>query len=190
MSQPYLGQIILVGFNFAPVGFLPCDGRLLAIAENPALFNLIGTTYGGDGQTTFGLPDLQGRVPMNQGQGPGLSPRTIGELGGVENVTLLTTQVPQHTHVVNTALVTAAISCKTGAGNTASPVGNVPAGEAAGVTMTYSSQAADSQMGGTLNAGATASSGQTGGNFPHDNMQPFVAMQYCIALQGIFPSQT
>jgi len=189
MSQPYIGQIILVGFNFAPTGFLPCDGRLLAINQNQALFALLGTTYGGDGQITFALPNLQGRVPMGQGQGPGLSPRTIGEVSGSETAPLNTNQIPQHTHTIDTTATTGTIQCKTGAGNTRSPAGNVPAGEAAGVTMLYSSQAADSVMG-NLSAGASAPSGPTGSGQPHDNMQPFLVLTYCIAVEGIFPSQS
>jgi len=189
MSQPYIGQIILVGFNFAPVGFAACDGRLLSIAQNQALFALLGTTYGGDGQSTFALPDLRGRVPMGQGQGPGLSSRAIGEIGGNETVTLTTNQIAQHTHVIDASATTGTIQCKAGAGNTQSPAGGVLAGEAAGVTMVYSSQAADSVMG-NLSAGASAPTGSTGGTQPHDNMQPFLVMTYCIAVEGIFPSQT
>lgn len=188
MSQPYIGQIILVGFNFAPVGFLACDGSLLPIVQFEALFNLIGTTYGGDGQTTFAVPDLRGRVPMGMGQGPGLSPRTIGEASGSESVTLNTNQIPQHTHVVDASATTGAIQCKAGAGNTTSPAGGVMAGEAAGVTMLYSSQPADSVMG-NLSAGASAPSGSTGGSQPHDNMRPYLVLSYCIAAEGIFPSQ-
>src|SRR5262245_43462552 len=153
MSSPYVGQIILVGFNFAPNGFLPCDGSLQPIAQYDVLFNLIGTTYGGDGMTTFGLPDLRGRVPMAQGTGPGLTPRTIGEMGGSEASTLTTANLPVHTHAIDATDVTAAVACKTGAGNSQSPVGNIPAGEAAGVTMTYALPPADTAMAGSLTAG-------------------------------------
>ena len=103
MSSPYIGQIILVGFNFAPQGWAFCNGALLAISEQETLFNLIGTTYGGDGQTTFALPDLRGRVPVHVGQGPGLSSYVIGQAAGVENVTLNVNQLPQHAHVVSPA---------------------------------------------------------------------------------------
>jgi microcystin-dependent protein len=190
MSQPYVGQIILVGFNFAPVGFFPCDGRLLPISQFDVLFNLLGTTYGGDGQTTFALPDLRGRLPAGMGQGSGLSSYVIGEIGGVETVTLTTGQLPAHTHAIDASGVTAAVACKTGAGNTQSPVGNVPAGEAAGATMPYSSQAPDVAMAAPLGVNTTAQTAATGDNVPHDNLQPYAVMQYCISTQGIFPSQT
>ena len=189
MSNPYVGQIILVGFNFAPVGWFPCDGRLLPIAQFDVLFNLIGTTYGGDGQTTFALPDLRGRVPIGQGTGTGLSSRLIGEQSGAEAIALTASQIPAHTHAINTSALTASVASKTGAGNSRSPVGNIPAGEAAGVTMMYSSQAPDVTMGGNLGAGSSASTASTGGGGAHDNMQPFAVMQYCISTIGIFPSQ-
>jgi microcystin-dependent protein len=176
MSQPYVGQIILVGFNFAPVGWFPCDGRLLPIAQFDVLFNLIGTTYGGDGQTTFALPDLRGRVP-------------IGEEAGSEAIALTASQIPVHTHAINTSALTASVASKTGAGNSRSPVGTIPAGEAAGVTMIYSAQAPDVTMGGNLGAGSSASTASTGGGGAHDNMQPYAVMQYCISAFGIFPSQ-
>jgi microcystin-dependent protein len=189
MSQPFVGQIILVGFNFVPVNWLPCDGRLIPIAEYDTLFTLIGTTFGGDGQTTFALPDLRGRVPMGMGTGPGLSTRSLGEQGGQEALTLATNQLPAHTHAIDASAVTAAVASRSGAANSATPVGNIPAGEAAGVTLPYSSQAADAAMAGTLIAGATAPTAATGGNGSHDNMQPYLVMQYIISPFGIFPSQ-
>ncbi len=189
MSQPYVGQIILVGFNFAPNGWFPCDGRLLPISQYETLFNLIGTTYGGDGQSTFALPDLRGRVPIHQGVGQG-SNYVTGQTGGAEQVTLTTNQIPPHTHALDASHVTAAVACKAGAGNAASPVGNVQAAEAAGVTLPYSSGRPDATMSAALAANTTAASGLTGGSQPHDNMQPFAVMQYCISLFGIYPSQT
>jgi microcystin-dependent protein len=188
MSQPFVGQIILVGFNFAPNGFLPCDGSLQSIAQYDTLFNLIGTTYGGDGQTTFALPDLRGRVPMGQGSGPGLTSRTIGEAGGSETATLTTANLPVHTHAIDATNVTASVACKAGPGNSQSPVGNIPAGEAAGVTMTYASPSADTAMAGTVSAGNSVPTAPTGGGAAHDNMQPYLAMQYCIAWAGVFPA--
>jgi microcystin-dependent protein len=190
MSQPYVGQIILVGFNFAPSGFFPCDGRLLPISEYETLFNLIGTTYGGDGQNTFALPDLRGRLPIGVGSGPGLSSYVIGETLGVESVTLTVNQVPAHTHGIDVSGMTAAVACKTGPGNSQSPVGNVPAGEASGVTMPYSSRTPDVAMAAPLAAATTPATGLTGGTSPHDNLQPYAALQYCISLFGIYPSQT
>ena len=189
MPQQYVGEIILVGFNFAPAGWALCDGSLLSIAENDTLFNLIGTTYGGDGQTTFAVPDLRGRVPIGRGQGPGLSNRTIGESSGEEAVTLLTAQMPQHTHAIDVnSLATA--RCRNGAGNQRTPVGNVPAIEAAGVTATYSNAVPDVNM----NAAAVTVNGSVGmlpagGSQPHSNLQPYLTMSYCISLFGSFPSQ-
>jgi microcystin-dependent protein len=127
---PYVGEIILVGFNFAPTGWAFCNGQLLPIAENETLFQLIGTTYGGDGQTTFALPDLRGRVPIHQGQGPGLQGYFIGETGGSETVTLVTAQMAPHGHAVDINSLTGTLRCRNGAANQLTPVGNVPAIEA------------------------------------------------------------
>src|SRR5512135_3630836 len=124
MSSPYIGEIRLFGGNFAPVGWAFCDGALVPISENDALFNLIGTTYGGDGQLTFALPDLRGRLPMHMGTGPGLSPRTIGEQGGVETVTLTANQIPAHSHVPLSV---------SGDGNQSTPQNGVWAGKATSI---------------------------------------------------------
>jgi microcystin-dependent protein len=187
VSQPYIGEIRLVGFDFAPIDWAMCNGQLMAISQNPALFQLIGTTYGGDGVQTFALPNLQSRVPIGQGTGAGLTTRNLADAGGSEDVTLLTSSLPAHTHAITGP--TAAVACKSGAGNSQSPVGNVFAGEAAGVTMPYSSQAPDVAMGGALVPTNRPQSGLTGGAQPHTNIQPYVTLQYCIALFGIFPSQ-
>src|SRR4051794_33971149 len=146
MSSPYVGQIILVGFNFAPNGWAMCNGQLMAIAEFDTLFNLIGTTYGGGGETTFALPDLRGRVPISQGLGPGLSSYVVGQEGGVETVTVTVAQTPQHTHTIDPATLTATARCKNGLGNQQTPVGNVPAGEAADATLPYSNGAPNGNM--------------------------------------------
>src|SRR5436190_1728199 len=130
MSSPYVGEIILVGFNFAPVGYAFCDGQLMPISENETLFQLIGTTYGGDGQTTFALPDLRGRTPIGTGQGPGLSNYVIGEAIGSEGVTVTVSQMPAHTHTIDASGLTATERVKSGAGNQLSPVGNVLAVDA------------------------------------------------------------
>jgi microcystin-dependent protein len=189
MSDPYVGEIILVGFNFAPVGWAFCNGQLLPIAEYEALFALIGTTYGGDGEETFALPDLRGRIPTGGGQGPGLQNYILGEAGGTEAITLTLQQLATHTHAVDPSSFTATAKCKNGPGNERTPVGNVHAVEAAGVTMPFSSAAPDA----TMNANPVAVSGPVtvaavGGSQPHDNLQPFLAMNFCISLFGFFPS--
>ena len=190
MSSPYVGEIILVGFNFAPVGWAVCDGQLLPIAENETLFQLIGTTYGGDGEETFALPDLRGRIPIGTGQGPGTQNYLLAESGGTETIVPTLAQLGAHTHAIDTSTFTAAASCKNGPGNERTPVGNVHASEAAGVTMPYSSAAPD----GSMNVNPLAVSGLTvapaGGTAAHDNMQPFLTMNFCISLFGVFPSAT
>jgi microcystin-dependent protein len=172
MENPFVGEIALVGFNFAPVGWALCNGQLLAINQNTALFSLLGTMYGGDGVTTFALPDLRGRVPLHMGQGPGLSNRTIGEAAGAESSTLTPAQMPAHTHQAMSTSFN---------GVTDSPVGNVPARDAAGTPIYGTVPNAP------MHAGAIQS---TGGSQPHDNMQPFLAINYIISLVGIYPSRS
>lgn len=172
MSDPYLGEIRLFGSNFNPAGWAFCDGSLLPIDQFDALFNLIGTTYGGDGVTTFALPDLRGRVPIHYGQGPGLSNNyVIGELGGVESVTLTTQQIPIHNHPVGAA---------NGATGT-TPASAVPAAVTAGARY-YSGTPSSTVL--------MTQSGITGGSQPHDNMAPFLCVSFIICLFGTFPSQT
>jgi len=173
MSQPFIGQIITAGFNFAPRGYATCDGQILSIAQNTALFSLLGTTYGGNGTSTFALPDLRGRVPIHQGQGPGLTPRTMGELSGSENVTLISSQMPAHNHTVG------ALSTN---GNLKSPTNNIPANVQGTSTNIYSASNADTTMNPQM-------LGITGGSQPHNNMQPYLVINFCIALVGIFPSR-
>lgn len=175
MSQPYIGEIRLLGFSFEPVGWAACDGRLLPISEYDTLFNLIGTTYGGDGESTFALPDMRGRVPVHQGQGPGLSSYVIGQTGGVEAVTLTTSQIPSHTH---------SVQATTAAATSLSPAGMMPAsvsGDTFYVTTTTGNNAA---------VMAPQMLAASGGNQPHDNTMPTLVLQYCISLFGIYPSQT
>ena len=173
MAEPFLGQIIMFGGNFAPRGWALCDGQLLPISQNTALFSLLGTTYGGNGQTTFALPDLRGRVPLHMGQGPGLSPYTLGQVGGTEAVTLLVNNLPQHTHSLN--------GNSTG-GNQPGPSGNVLAVESTGTSSNYSSNAPNA----TLSPQAV---GSTGGSQPVSIQQPYLCMNFVIALQGIYPSR-
>ncbi len=188
MSDQFVGQILLFGCNFAPLGFAFCQGQLLPISQNTALFSLLGTYYGGDGRTTFALPDLQGRVPVAFGQGPGLSNYDQGGAGGSETITLNVTQIPAHSHTLTNSL-TATARGKNGMGNQQTPVGNVPAVEAAGVTATYSDAVPDANM----RTGAIAVSGATspaGSSQPHENRQPYLALNYCIALQGVYPPRS
>jgi microcystin-dependent protein len=166
MSDPFLGEIRLFGGNFAPQGWAFCNGQTLSISQNTALFSLLGTTYGGNGTTTFALPDLRGRVPMHWGDGPGLTPRSLGEQDGVESVQLTQQELPSHTHT---------LSGSTGAVNTTRPTNAVPAKGGS-----YTTASPNTQM---------APPGLTGGNQPHDNLQPSLAVSFIIALQGIFPSR-
>ena len=168
-SQPYIGEISCGGWNFCPNGWLACDGQLIPISENETLFNLIGTTYGGDGQTTFALPNLQGRTMIHQGQGSGLSNRVQGETGGVESVTLISLQMPSHNH---------GVAAHAGTEKAASPTGRI-----AGPTA--SSAYVSSPAGATLAPTAVVANG---GSQPHNNLQPYLAVRCCIAQFGIFPS--
>ncbi len=172
-SNPYLGEIMIVGFGFAPRGWAECDGQLLPIAQNTALFSLLGTTFGGDGRTTFALPDLRGRTAIHEGTGAGLTNRRWGAKGGVETHTLTTSQIPSHTHTGR---------AYAGQANQRDPGGNVPAKEPANVTALYSDQTPDT----SLDAAAIAN---TGGSQSHPNMQPFLTLLHCIATTGIFPSR-
>jgi microcystin-dependent protein len=167
MAQPYVGEIRMFGGNFAPAGWMFCEGQLLPISENETLFNLIGTTYGGDGQSTFALPDLRGRLPMHQGNG-----FILAETGGVEEVTLTVQQIPSHTH----PFLASAVS-----GNAINPFGNLPANTLN--IQPYINQPPDANM----NANAI---GPTGGSQPHNNFQPYLCVDFIISLFGIFPSQT
>jgi microcystin-dependent protein len=173
MSTPLLGSIIMFAGNFAPRGWALCNGQILPISQNTALFSILGTTYGGNGTTTFALPDLRGRVPVQQGQGPGLSPYTIGQSGGVENVTLLSNNMPIHNHLVN---------CNTSAGDQASPAAGVPAVESTGTSLDYSAGASGATMNPTMIANA-------GGSQPFTIVQPYLTINFIIALQGVFPSR-
>ena len=173
MTSPYIGEIRMFGGNFAPAGWALCNGQLLAIDQNTALFNLIGTTYGGDGTTTFALPNLQGRIPMHQGQGPGLSPHPLGEMAGAETVTLVASQYPTHTHAVRTVSTAA---------NQTSPAGTLWA-QPPGI-MPYAAPP------GTVGLHSATISTTASGQQPHDNMAPFTVITFIIALNGVYPSQT
>lgn len=172
-SEPYIGDIMMVGFNFAPRGWALCDGQLLSIAQNTALFSLLGTVYGGNGTTNFALPDLRGRVPVGFGQGPGLSSYSLGESGGVASVTLIQNQMPGHTHTLRGRGTTAISADPADASLARAAGGNAyaPAGSAAA----------------TL---APEALPMIGGSLPHENRQPFLSLNFCIALLGIYPSRS
>ena len=172
MATPYVGEIRIFAGNFAPQGWALCQGQLLPIAENDVLFALIGTTYGGDGQNTFALPNLAGRIPIHQGTGPGLSNQVIGQLGGSENVTLTTGQLPVHSHTA---------ACSDSGADQVTPGGNFWSTDPGGNTAAYNNTS-NKQM-------AATAVGNSGGGQAHDNMQPFVVIDYIISLFGIFPSQ-
>jgi microcystin-dependent protein len=168
MAQPYVGEIRMFAGNFAPAGWMFCEGQLLPISEYETLFNLIGTTYGGDGQSTFALPDLRGRVPLHQGNG-----FTLAETGGVETVTLTVSQIPAHSHPM-------LASTSTGTGS--NPTGNV-LDQMSGGILFYKAQVPNIAL-------APQSVSSTGGSQPHDNFQPYLCVDFIISLFGIFPSQT
>jgi microcystin-dependent protein len=167
MSEPFLGEIMIVAFNFAPKGWALCNGQLLPINQNQALFSILGTTYGGNGQTTFALPNFQARVPIHVGQG-----HTLGESGGQASVTLTGAELPPHTHAVN---------CSAAPATSQDPGGNVWAAESTGQFSLYR-KTPDSTL-------AASAIGLTGGSQAHENLQPFLGLTFVIALQGIFPSQ-
>lgn len=170
--EPFLGMIAIFGFNFAPRGWALCNGQLLSIAQNTALYSLLGTTYGGDGISTFALPDLRGRVPLHAGQGPGLSNYILGELSGSQTVTLLNNNMPVHNH---------SLMAVSEAGDTSAPAGAFLSNSGA-LDREYKTSGTPVSM------NATAI-GTSGGSQPFSIMQPYLVLNYCIALEGIFPSR-
>ena len=172
MSEPFVGEIRVFPFGFAPRGWAPCEGQLLSISSNTVLFSIVGTTYGGDGRVTFALPDLRGAAPVHAGQGEGLSIRTLGETGGEAAVTLTSSEMPSHNH---------AAACSPDAGReTGLGDANVWADAGGG----RGEKVYASSGGATMASGAL---GAAGGNSPHNNMPPYLTVFYCIALQGIYP---
>lgn len=173
MADPFVAEIRIFPFNFAPKGWAWCDGQLLPLSQNTALFSLLGTTYGGNGKSNFALPDLQGRAPMHPGQGPGLSLHDLGETGGSETVSLLESEIPAHSHAMR--------------GASEAGEENDPAGAALGVTIgnpIYSNSTAP-----LVNLAPEALP-PAGGDQPHNNLQPYLTFYFCIALQGVFPPRT
>ena len=172
MSEPFVGEIRMFAGNFAPRGWAFCDGQLLAVSQNDALFSLLGTIYGGDGRTTFGLPDLRGRLPIHAGTGPGLSPRSLGQKFGTEHETITTNTLPQHTHDYNSVTVAA---------TEATPTGNVVASPAFNL---YQKNLAPNS-----NNMSPSAVGTTGGSQSHTNIQPFLCLHFIVSLFGIYPSR-
>ena len=179
MSDQFLAEVRIFPFNFPPTGWAFCDGQLMPISQNTALFSLLGTTYGGDGKSTFALPDMQGNAPMQPGQGQGLSLRDLGEMSGVESITLLTSEIPFHSHTLNGSDSDATTGVPTGQLMAKGAWDN---GTAGGVVGAYSSQASNT----TMHPSALS---LAGGGLPHNNMQPYLTLSFCIALQGIFPQR-
>jgi microcystin-dependent protein len=175
-----IGEVRLFAGNFAPQNWAFCQGQLLAISTNTALFSILGTTYGGNGQTTFALPDLRGRVPVGTGQGPGLPNTTLGEMSGEPTHTLIITEMPAHNHVAQ-----AQVNASSSQGTTASPGGAIPARSSARDNL-YSTGASDTTM---SSAAAQVTVGVAGGSQPHNNMQPYLGLNYIICLYGIYPSR-
>ncbi len=174
MSDPFIAEIRMFGLNFAPRGWAFCDGQLLPISQNTALFSLVGTTYGGDGRTTLGLPDLRGRAPMHPGLGPGLSSYRLGQIGGAEAVSLTDAQLPAHSHPMS------AISSE---GDEVAPEGVYPAQASAARGQAAYAALADTTM-------AADALGTSGSRDSHNNRQPYTAVNFCIAMMGVFPSRS
>lgn len=173
--DPFVAEIRIFPFNFPPTGWAFCDGQLLPISQNTALFALLGTVYGGDGKSTFALPDLQGNAPMQPGQGQGLSSRDLGEMSGVESITLLQTEIPVHTHAM-----TAHNGDLGDQQNPAPDKSLAQSGQGSGYQSTVNTNVVQ------LNPNALA---PAGGGLPHNNMQPYLTLNFCIALQGVFPAR-
>jgi microcystin-dependent protein len=175
--NPFVGEIRIFSFNFAPKGWATCDGQLLPITQNTALFSILGTFYGGDGQSTFALPNLQGSAAIQQGQGPGLSLYDLGETGGNQAVTLLTGQIPRHNHLP---------SCLNGAGTATTPANNVWAAAMTG----RQGESRYSATPGTTQAMNPQALAPTGGDTSHNNMPPYLVLNFCVCMQGVFPPRS
>ncbi len=175
MASPFVAEIRIFPFNFPPKGWAFCDGQILPLSQNTALFSLLGTTYGGDGKSNFALPNLQGLSPMHPGQGPGLSLHDLGETGGSDTVTLLESEIPAHSHSVNAS---------SSGGSSNDPTNNVWAATLIG----RQGQNSYSNTGGTTMSGTAI--GPAGGDQPHNNLQPYLTLNFCIALQGVYPPRS
>lgn len=175
MSDQFVAEIRIFPFNFPPTGWAFCDGQIMPISQNTALFALLGTTYGGDGKSTFALPNMQGNAPMQPGQGQGLSLRDLGEMSGVQSITLLVSEIPVHTHTLNASSQQGDVQGPTNSTSIARPNGALPfvPGSPAPAQAIMAFQALP----------------PAGGGLPHNNMQPYLTLNFCIALQGIFPQR-
>lgn len=173
--DPFVAEIRIFPFNFAPRGWAWCDGQLLPLSQNTALFSLLGTTYGGNGKSNFALPDLQGRAPMHPGQGPGLSLHDLGETGGSETVSLLESEIPSHSHSLNASVED---------GTQGSLTSGITLSTSVGGALYQTDTAANLTM---MNASSLA---PAGGDQPHNNMMPYLTFYFCIALQGVYPPRT
>lgn len=193
--DPFIGQIIMFGGNFAPRGWASCEGQLIAISQNTALFSILGTTYGGDGRTTFALPDLRGRTPISSGRGPGLSDHRLGSKSGFETVALNQLQIPVHTHIAHAETTTTVGVSSIDAASATPIVGGSLAAVAAGRgvetnAQIYNSEAPDTVLSaGTATTNTTVTNSPTGNSQSHENMQPYLAVNYIIALFGVYPSR-
>jgi len=194
MAEPFIGEICIFGFNFAPVDWALCNGQLMQINQNAALFSLLGTMYGGNGTTTFGIPDLQGRMPIGMGNGAGLTPRPISTKAGQENATLTVNQLPAHTHSVNITATTS-VKASTGASSSATPTagaylaqGGTSAGDSA-IIYAGAAPANTVALGGVSTQLTGNATGATGASQPAPIMNPFLALNFCIAVIGLYPSR-
>jgi len=178
MAEPFIGEIRLFGFNFNPRGWALCNGALIPIAQNTALFSIFGTNFGGNGSTNFGLPDLRGRAAIGQGNASGLTPQAVGQVGGSSTVTLLTSEIPTHNHVLNAGTLTPPNPAQ----NVASPTNQAVLGLSAPNNIYIDATAPNTAL-------VASSISPTGGGQPHENMQPYLAVNFCVATQGIFPSR-
>jgi microcystin-dependent protein len=176
MSDQFVAEIRIFPFNFPPTGWAFCDGQLMPISQNTALFSLLGTFYGGDGKSTFALPDMQGNAPMQTGQGQGLTQRFLGEMSGVESITLLVSEIPLHTHTLMAEVPDP--------GNVSTPNPNISLAISAGAFAYVTNNSSQSGI------MAFQALPPAGGGLPHNNMQPYLTLNYCIALQGIFPPRS
>ena len=182
MTDQFVAEIRVFGFNFAPTGWAQCNGQILPISQNTALFSLLGTTYGGNGQTTFALPNLTGNIPLHVGRnqpGPGLSVYDLGQMSGSQTVTLVPTELPSHTHTPMVSTTTATVTASSGNQMARAFKGNIQSSSSG---LFYSPNAPNTTM-------APQAIGLQGGGLPHNNMMPTLVLNYCIALQGVFPAR-